>query len=48
MYGERQEGCPEGQENELKYAAVGVRGEEVTSKKFQRPGMWDITRTQWE
>jgi hypothetical protein len=26
-YGERQEGCPEGQENESKYAVEGVRGQ---------------------
>jgi hypothetical protein len=26
-YGERQEGCPEDQENESKYVVVGVRGQ---------------------
>jgi hypothetical protein len=26
-YGERQEGCPEGQENESKYAVVGFSGQ---------------------
>jgi hypothetical protein len=41
-YEERQEGCPEGQENKLKYAAVGIRGQKVSET-------WDVRdpRTHW-
>lgn len=35
-YGERQEGSPEGQENESKYGAEGGRGAEGTSRESQR------------
>ena len=38
MAGERQEGCLKGQ-NELKYAAMGVKGKGGTCRKSQRPGM---------
>lgn len=47
MNGEKKEGCPEGQENESKYAAEGVR-KQGTLRKSQRPGMCQATRTRYE
>lgn len=38
-YEEKQEGCPEDQENESKCAAAGVRRQGKTSRYCQRPGM---------